>query len=69
MADSFFGNTEGLKSKLGYLILMENDANDFNIVHYGRNRFHRIARSIMAEEVGALIFGFDYAFFVRYLIE
>lgn len=33
----------------------------YNILHYGRNRCHRVTRSVMAREIYDLILGFDFA--------
>lgn len=49
--------------------MMVDDENNCNIVHFGSNKCKRIARSVMAAEVQALVLGFDYAFIVKDLIE
>ena len=69
MTDASFANAEGMKSQLGYLILMVDAAGNCNIVHYGSNRCKRVVRSVMAAEVQALVLGFDFSFVVKDLIE
>lgn len=69
LSDASFGNAAGLKSQLGYLIMMVDSDDNCNIVHYGSNRCKRVARSVMAAEIQALVLGFDYAFVVKDLIE
>ena len=69
MTDASFANAEGMRSQLGYLVLMVDDDDNCNIVHYGSNRCKRVARSVMAAEIQALVLGFDFAFIVKDLIE
>ena len=69
VTDASFANDKELKSQLGYVILMVDKHNNCNILHYGSNRCQRIARSVMAAEVQALILGFDYAFMIKTLVE
>ena len=49
--------------------MMVDKQNRCNIVHYGSNRRQRIARSVMAAEVQALILGFDFAFLIKTMID
>ena len=65
LTDASFANAEGLKSQLGYLILLVDDTGRCNVLHYGSNRCRRIARSVMAAEIQALILGFDYAYLIK----
>lgn len=69
MTDASFANAQGMKSQLGYLIMLVDDEGNCNIVHYGSNRCKRVARSVMAAEIQALVLGFDYAYVVKDLIE
>ena len=67
--DASFANTADLKSQLGYFIMLVDDKQRCNVLHYGSNKCQRIARSVMAAEIQALMLGFDYAFYVRDLLE
>ena len=69
MTDASFANAQGMKRQLGYLIMLVDDEGNCNIVHYGSNRCKRVARSVMAAEIQALVLGFDYAYVVKDLIE
>ena len=69
MTDASFANAEGMKSQLGYVIAMVDDKGRCNIIHYGSNKCRRIARSVMAAEVMALVLGYDVAFVVKDLVE
>lgn len=69
VTDASFANAPGSKSQLGYIIMMVDDDNNSNIIHYGSNRCSRIARSVMAAELHALTLGFDYAFVIKDLLE
>lgn len=64
-----FGNAKDMKSQLEYLVLMVYGMNNRNILHYASNRCRRLARSVMAAELFALILGFDNAYVIRYLVE
>lgn len=69
VTDASFANTKDIKSQLGYLVLMVDDAGRCNVLHYEKNRSKRIARSVMVAELFALVLGFDNADMVRSLIE
>lgn len=69
MTDASFANAKGFRTQLGYLILLADDEGRCNIIHYGSNRCKRIARSVMAAEIQALVLGFDFAFVIRDMVE
>lgn len=69
LTDASFANARDLKSQLGYLILVVDDDGNCNVLHYGSNRCRRVARSVMAAELFALVLGYDYAYVVRTLME
>lgn len=58
-SDAAFANAEDLKSQLGFVILMVDDQDTANIVHFGSRRCTRVTRSVMAAELHGLILGFD----------
>ena len=69
LTDASFANAEGMKSKLGYMIAMVDKFKRCNIIHFGSNKCKRIARSVMAAEIQALVLGFDYAYVIQHLVE
>lgn len=69
MTDASFTNSTGLKSQLVYVLMMADKDNHCNIVHYGSNKGQRMAMSVMAAEVQAVILGFDYAFLIKTMIK
>lgn len=62
--DASLANTKGLKSQLGYSVLMADAIRTANIVKYGYNRSHRVSRSAMTVEVHALVHAFDIAYVI-----
>lgn len=69
VTDASFANARSLKSQLGYIILMVDDEDNCNVVHYGSNRCRRVVQIVMVAELFALILGFDYALVVRDILE
>lgn len=67
MTDGSVLNAEELRLQLGYVILKIDDSGTCDIVHFCGNKCKRIARSVMAAEVQALILGLDSAFLVKEL--
>lgn len=63
--DSSLINARGLKSQVGFVIVMADGNGKCNIVHYGLSRFRRNTTSVKAREVHALILGFDNPFDIR----
>lgn len=64
MSDASFANARGGKSQLGFVIAMVDKNNRANIVHYASCRCRRVARSVMAAEIHALVTAFDFAFVI-----
>lgn len=64
--DSSFANLHDLRSQIGFVVLATNDSGSANILHFGSTRCKRIARSVMAAELLALVHGFDHAFLVKH---
>lgn len=67
--DASFANKTVMKSQFGYLIMMMDKLNRCNIIHRGNYKCQMVARSVMATEVQAQMFGFDYAFLIQDMIE
>lgn len=69
LTDESFANAEGLKSQLGYVLIMVDDSEKWKILHYDSNKCRRIARSVMAAKIQALVLGFEHAFLIKDLAE
>lgn len=67
-SDAAFANAEGLKSQLGFMILMVDDQGTGNIEHFGSRRCTRVTRSVIAAELLGLILGFDNAMFIKKMV-
>ena len=63
--DASFANANKLKSQLGFVVVLADKHGRGNIVHYGSTTCKRVARSVMAAELHALVYGFDNAYGVR----
>ena len=64
-----FANAKGLKSQIGFVLVLADDSGDANIIHYGSSRCKRVTRSVMAAEIHALVYGFDNAYVARDMLE
>lgn len=67
--DSSFGNSEGLSSQAGFIIILADTNGKANIIHYGSKKCRRITRSVMAAEILSLVMGYDEAFMVKNSLE
>lgn len=67
--DASFANTVNLKSQLGFVLVLVDKSGAAKIVHYGSSRCSRVARSVMAAEIFALIYGFDNSYIVHTMLE
>jgi hypothetical protein len=63
--DTSFANADGMKSQLGFVIMLVDGKNNANIVHYASRRCTRVTRSVLAAELYALVLGFDHSVLVR----
>lgn len=63
--DASFANAVGLKSQIGFAIVVLDNSGKANLLHYGSTKCQRIARSVMAAEIFALVHGFDQAYVVQ----
>lgn len=69
VTDASFGNAKELKSHIGFLIMMVDESGACNILHYGSSKCQRVARGVVADELFALVHGFDFAFVMSQLVE
>jgi hypothetical protein len=63
--DASFANADGMKSQLGFVIMLLDGKNNANIVHYASRRCTRVTRRVLAAELYALVLGFDHSVLVR----
>ena len=63
--DASFANAKKLKSQLGFVIVLSDKHGRRNIIHYGSTTCKRVARSVMAAALHALVYGFDNAYATR----
>jgi hypothetical protein len=66
--DASFANAENFKSQLGFCVLLVDDEQRANIVHYGSKRCTRVTRSVMAAELHGLLAGFDNSVLVAEMV-
>lgn len=66
--DARFGNSKKDKSQLKYIIILADEEDNTNIIHFESSRCQHVTRSVMANEVHALVLGFDATFSLKYLI-
>lgn len=66
--DASFASAKGLRSQLGFLIMLSDEDGNTNVLHYRSSRCKGITGSVMAAEVHALILGFDQAYTARDLL-
>ena len=57
--DSLFANNKDLSSQIGYVIVMADQSNNANIVHWSSTKCKRVTRSILASELYTIAHGFD----------
>jgi hypothetical protein len=59
--DASFANNKDLSSQIGYVIVLADDANNANILHWSSTKCKRITRSVLASEMYGMANGFDAA--------
>lgn len=59
----------GLKSQLGYVLLIPNSTSRSNIIHYSSARCHRATVYDPVSQLHALLFGCDHSYSFRLLID
>uniref|UniRef100_A0A093V6J0 Transposon Ty1-NL2 Gag-Pol polyprotein n=1 Tax=Talaromyces marneffei PM1 TaxID=1077442 RepID=A0A093V6J0_TALMA len=59
--DASFANNKDYSSQLGYVIVLADEANNANILHWSSTKCKRITRSVLGSETYALANGFDAA--------
>lgn len=64
-SDSSFANTPSSHSQLGYLILLCDNTNRCNVIHFSSYKSRRVVRSVMGAELYAFADAFDLAFLLK----
>lgn len=67
--DAPFANARDMEIQSSNGIGMVDDNGNAKIIHFGTNRYRRAVRSVMAEEIHALVLGFDFAFAIAHMLE
>ncbi|KAF7893815.1 hypothetical protein EAF00_007329 [Botryotinia globosa] len=57
--DSSFANNADLTSQIGYFLVIVDEDNNANIIHYSSIKCRRVTRSVLASELYAMANGFD----------
>lgn len=68
LTDAFVANAEGRKLQLEYVVLLADCTGACNIIHVGSSKCKRIARSVVASEVQALVLSLDHSLLVENLL-
>ncbi|QGA14690.1 hypothetical protein EYB26_002346 [Talaromyces marneffei] len=63
--DASFANNKDYSSQLGYVIVLADEANNANILHWSSTKCKRITRSVLGSETYALANGFDAAAVIK----
>lgn len=66
--DASFCKTNGLKSHIGFLIVMADGIENSNIIHQPSSKWKGVTRSVLAEALHALIKGLDISVVIREMI-
>lgn len=69
LSDASFANAPGSKRQVGPAVLMVDDRNHVDVVHYGSSRCRKVSRSVVGVEVYALVHAFDHAYMVHKTLE
>lgn len=69
LSNTSFANTPGMKSQFEFVVLIVDDQNQANIVHYGSSNCHRVSRSLMVAELHMFVHTFDIAYMIRETLE
>jgi hypothetical protein len=57
--DSSFANNKDFSSQIGYILVLADNQNRANIVHWSSVKCKRVTRSVLASELYAITHGFD----------
>lgn len=69
MTYASFANAPGVKSQVGYIIVLLEKNDRCYIFHYGSNRCQIVCPSVSTAEMHALLLGFDYAYVLQDMLQ
>jgi Reverse transcriptase (RNA-dependent DNA polymerase) len=64
-ADCSYANNSDHTFQLGYLVVLADETDAWNIVHYTSYKSRRVVRSVLARELHAFVDTFDYAYLLK----
>jgi hypothetical protein len=67
--DASFANNKDLSSQIGYVIVLADDKDNANVIHWSSTKCKRVTRSVLASELYAMVAGFDTGFVLKATIE
>ena len=67
--DASFANNTDQSSQIGYVIVLADQDNKANIIHWSSTKCKRVTRSVLASELYAMAHGFDVAAVLKAAIE
>jgi hypothetical protein len=68
-ADASFANNNDNTSQIGFVIVLADESNSANIVHWSSIKCKRVTRSVLASELYGMAHGFDHAAVIKATIE
>lgn len=67
--DSSFANNADFSSQIGYVILLADEFDNCNVIHWSSVKCKRITRSVIASELYAMNHGFDTACVIKHSLD
>jgi hypothetical protein len=67
--DASFANNKDLSSQIGYVVVLADNTNSANILHWSSLKCKRVTRSVLASELYAMVQGFDIGASIKTTIE
>lgn len=68
LSSASFANESGMNRQLAFVVITLASHYRADTVHYGSRKCDRVARSVMAAEVRAVLYAFDHAYIVQEII-
>lgn len=67
--DASFANNGDSSSQIGFVIVLADEDDNANILHYSSTKCKRVTRSVLASELYAMAHGFDHACVIKSTLE
>ena len=67
--DASFANNADLSSQISTVLVLSDDSNKANILHWSSTKCKRVTRSVLASELYAMVHGFDTAGAIKATID